>query len=246
VTAFMLDLAELRPGDRVLDVAAGTGDASLMAARRVEPNGYVLAVDVSANMLKRAQESAREAGLTGVETRVMNAEQLELEADSFDAIICRSALMLFPSPTAALGEMRRVVKPNGRVSVMVHSTPENNPYHSLPLEIVRRIGRVAMPPRAQPGMFALCGAGVLERIYRQVGFRDVEIHPAAIRRRFSSLGEAIQSIKGSFAVLHDLMASLSEADRGRAWKEIEQGLSQFEGANGFEAPGEVIVGVGTK
>ena len=63
VTALMLDLAELRPGDRVLDVAAGTGDSSLLAARRVEASGYVLAVDVSANMLKRAEESAREEGL---------------------------------------------------------------------------------------------------------------------------------------------------------------------------------------
>jgi ubiquinone/menaquinone biosynthesis C-methylase UbiE len=75
-TEMMLELVGLRAGDHVLDMAAGTGDSSLMAARRVGPSGYVLAVDISANMLKRADESAREAGLTNFDTRVMNAEKL--------------------------------------------------------------------------------------------------------------------------------------------------------------------------
>jgi hypothetical protein len=154
--------------------------------------------------------------------------------------------MLFPNPTTALAEMRRVVKPDHKVGVMVHSTPESNPYHSLPLEIVRRIGSMPLPPPGQPGMFALSGAGVLEGIYRQVGFRDVAIHRGTIRRRFPSLADALQSIKSSSAALHDLMNNLSDADRGRAWKEIEQGLRRFERTNGFDSPGEVLIGVGTK
>ena len=92
---------------------------TLMAARRVGPTGNVLATDVSASMLKVAAEAARKAGLTNVETRVMNAENLELDTDSFDAVICRNALMLFPNPAKALTEMRRVVKPGGKVAVMV-------------------------------------------------------------------------------------------------------------------------------
>jgi ubiquinone/menaquinone biosynthesis C-methylase UbiE len=176
----------------------------------------------------------------------MNAEKLALEADSFHAVICRSALMLFPNPTTALAEMRRVVKPDCKVSVMVHSTPEKNPYHGLPLEIVRRIGNMPLPPRGQPGMFALSGAGVLEGIYRQLGFRDVAIHLGGIQRRFPSLADALQSIKGSSAALHDLMINLSAAGRERAWLEIEQEMRQFESAKGFEAPGEVLIGVGTK
>ena len=83
-TEMMLELVGLRAGDHVLDVAAGTGDSSLMAARRVGPGGHVLAVDISANMLKGMDESAQEAGLTNFEARVMNAEKLELETDSFE------------------------------------------------------------------------------------------------------------------------------------------------------------------
>jgi ubiquinone/menaquinone biosynthesis C-methylase UbiE len=115
-TETMLDVAGVQLGSRVLDVAAGTGDSTLMAARRVGPLGYVLAADVSASMLNVAAEAARKESLTNVETRVMDAENLALDADSFDAVISRIALMLFPNPAKALAEMRRVVKPGGRES----------------------------------------------------------------------------------------------------------------------------------
>ena len=81
-TQLMLDLAEVRTGIRVLDVAAGTGDRTLTAAQRVGPTGYVLATDVSASMLKLAADAAREAGFTNVETRVMDAENIDVNADS--------------------------------------------------------------------------------------------------------------------------------------------------------------------
>jgi ubiquinone/menaquinone biosynthesis C-methylase UbiE len=245
-TEMMLDSAKLRVGDRVLDVAAGTGDLSIMVARRVGPTGHVLATDISASMLNRAAQAAREEGITHVETCVMNAENLELDASSFDAVLCRSALMLFPDPLKALTSMQRVVKPERSVAVMVHSTSARNPYHGLPLEIVRRIGNMAIPPPGEPGMFALAGPGVLEETFRKSGLHRVSVYPVAIRRRFSSLKEAMKSMRESFAFLQDLLAKLNDADKDQAWKEIEQEMSQFERDSGFEAPGEVLIGVGTK
>ena len=90
-TELMLDLADLQPGGRVLDVAAGTGDQTVLAAQRVGPTGYVLATDLAAKMLEIAAQAARDAGLTNVETRVMDAQQLDLAPDSFDAAISRNA-----------------------------------------------------------------------------------------------------------------------------------------------------------
>jgi SAM-dependent methyltransferase len=245
-TEMMLDLANIRVGDRVLEVAAGTGDLSMMVARRVGRNGHVLATDISAAMLNRAAQAAREASLINVETRLMNAENLELEANSFDGVLCRMGLMLFPNPLTTLTSMQRIVKQEGRVAVMVHSAAARNPYHGLPLEIVRRIGSIASPPPEQPGMFALGGPGVLEGTFRTSGLRDVSVRPVAIRRKYSSLAEAIKSMKESHAVLRNHLAKLNDADQDRAWKEIEQAMSQFESANGFEAPGEVLIGAGTK
>ena len=121
-TERMLDLANLRNGNRVLDVAAGTGDQTLLAARRVGPNGYVLAIDISTAMLTNAAEAIRKAGLTNVETRIMDAENLDLDENSFDAVICRLGLQSFPNPPKAIRGMRQVVKLGGKVAALVRST----------------------------------------------------------------------------------------------------------------------------
>ena len=123
-TQMMLDVAEVRTGSRVLDVAAGTGDQTIMTAQRVGPTGYVLATDISASMLKLAADTAREAGFTNVQTRVMDAENIDLDADSFDAVVCQLGLMLFPDPAKVLRAMRRVVRPGGKVAALVFSTEE--------------------------------------------------------------------------------------------------------------------------
>jgi ubiquinone/menaquinone biosynthesis C-methylase UbiE len=107
-TERMLELADVRTGNRVLDVAAGTGDQTLLAAQRVGPSGYVLATDISTDMLNIAADVVGRAGLTNVGTRVMDSENLNLDADSFDAVICRLGLHLFSDPPKALRGMRRV------------------------------------------------------------------------------------------------------------------------------------------
>ncbi|TMA88069.1 MAG: methyltransferase domain-containing protein [Deltaproteobacteria bacterium] len=155
-TELMLDLADVGTGSRVLDVAAGTGDQTLFAARRVGANGCVLATDISADMLTAAAEAARKAGLTNVETHVMDAESLDLDADSFDAVICRLGLMLFSNPEKVLRAMRRVVRPGGKVAALVFSTAEKNPRQGIILGVARRFGSAPLP------LFSLGASNVLE------------------------------------------------------------------------------------
>jgi ubiquinone/menaquinone biosynthesis C-methylase UbiE len=245
-TEMMLEMAGVQPGSRVLDVAAGTGDSTLITARRVGPMGYVLAADISASMLNVAAEAARKEGLANVETRVVDAENLALHADSFDAVICRIALMLFPNPAKALTEMRRVVKPGGKVAAIVFSALEKNPYHGIVHGIVRRLGNIPPPAPGEPWMFALGDPGALEDLYKQAGFLNVSVHALPIQRRFTSTADAIGTMRNNVGDLRELMSRLNEVDRERAWAEIEEKLQPFEGPNGFEAPGEVLIGVGTK
>ena len=246
VTEMMLDLANIQIGDHVLELAAGMGDVAVMTAQRVGPNGHVLATDISTNMLDLANETVREAGLTNVETRVMDAENLDVTPDSFNVALCRSALMLFPNVAKALAGVHLALKPAGRFAVTVWSTAEKNPFHALPLAIASRLAEIPLPAAAQPGMFALSGQGVLEECYTKAGFRDVGVRAVSVRRHFASTAEAIEAMKGSFPRLQVLLKKLSDADRALAWSEIEHQLSQFEGPNGFEATGEWLVGVGTK
>ena len=131
-TERMLALANMRLGSRVLDVGAGAGDQILAAARRVGPTGFVLATDISTSMLEIAVTLAREAGLSNVGTQVMDAQDLKLEAGSFEAVISRNALMLIPDIHKALSEMRRVLRSGGRTAAIVFSTPEKCPYLSIP------------------------------------------------------------------------------------------------------------------
>jgi ubiquinone/menaquinone biosynthesis C-methylase UbiE len=137
-TELMLDLAELRPGKRVLDLAAGSGGQTLVAARRVGSTGSVFATDISSNILAFAAENAQNAGLNNVQTRVMDAENLELEDQTFDAVICRLGLMYLPDLAKALIGIYRILKPGGKLALMVFTPAEKNQFFSLPVAIIRR------------------------------------------------------------------------------------------------------------
>jgi ubiquinone/menaquinone biosynthesis C-methylase UbiE len=220
-------------------VAAGTGDQTLIAAQRVGPTGYVLATDVSASMLKLAADTAREAGLTNVETRVMNAENIDLETDFFDAVICQLALFLFSNPTQVLRTMRRVVRPGGKVAALVFSTTEKNPYQGIPLGVASRFGSPPLP------LFSLGETRVLENTFKESGLRDVTVRAVSVRRHFSSTEEMIRRLKET-AFLRGPIEKLGEAQREQAWVEIELQFSQLEGPNGVDVPGEFLIGAGTK
>jgi ubiquinone/menaquinone biosynthesis C-methylase UbiE len=246
-TEVMLDMGEVGPGARVLDVAAGAGGQTLAAARRVGSNGYVLATDISSNILEFASAAAQEEGLTNVETRVMDGEELqELKEESFDAVISRVGLIYFPDQQRALTGMLRALKPGGRLAAVVYSTPENNKFFSIPVSIIRRRAQLPPPLPGQPGPFSLGGNGVLEEAYRQAGFREARIEVVPSPLRLSSAAECVRFERESFGALHQMLSGLPESERGAVWEEIEEDLRQFEGAEGFEGPCEMIVGVGVK
>jgi SAM-dependent methyltransferase len=146
-TELMLDLAQVGPGSHVLDVAAGAGGQTLAAARRVGVDGAVLATDISPALLEYASGEARRAGLANVATREMDGEQIEVEPESFDAVISRVGLIYFPDQQAALRGMRNALRSGGRVAAIVYSTPDRNRFFSIPVSIIRR--RANLPPPCQ-------------------------------------------------------------------------------------------------
>ena len=246
-TETMLDMAEVGPGSRVLDVAAGAGGQSIAAAKRVEPSGYVLATDISSNILQFASETARQEGLGNVETRVMDGESLEeLEEESFDAVISRVGLIYFPDQQKALTGMRRALKPGGRIACVVYSTAENNKFFSIPVSIIRKRAQLPPPLPGQPGPFSLGGVGVLEEAYQRAGFREAETRMVPSPLRLSSAAECVRFERESFGALHQMMSGLAQPERESVWEEIERELRQFEGPNGFEGPCEMLVGAGAK
>src|SRR5205823_13488946 len=135
----MLGDAGVGPGARVLDVAPGAGGQTLAAARRVGPDGQVLATDISPAILEYAAAAAREAGLANVETRELDGESLaSVEDESIDAVISRLGLIYFPDQQGALAEMRRALRPGGRVAAVAWSTPANARFFPVAVGFIRR------------------------------------------------------------------------------------------------------------
>jgi len=245
-TELMLDLAEVRPGQHVLDIAAGAGEPAITAAKRVAPSGRVLATDISENILRLANSEALRQGISNLETRVMDGEHLDLPDGQFDCVLSRVGLIYFPNQQRALAEIRRVLKPGGRIAAMVFSTPAQNGFFSIPVGIIRRHANLPAPLPGQPGPFSLGGGGVLEDAYRRAGFREITIQTVSAPVRMASAAACVQFEQESFGALHQMMGNLSEEARAATWAEVEDELSQFEGTHGFEAPCEMIIGVGVR
>ena len=246
LTERMLDLAGVDIGHRVLDVAAGTGEQTLLAAQRVGPTGAVLATDIAARMLALAEEVVARAGLGNVETRVLDARDLNLEPESFDAAIARLALMLVPERTRVMAGIRRALKPGKKFAALVIGTADECPLIALPVRIAGRHAGAPRAPFGDPGLFALGDPVVLEAVYRDAGFRDVTVEAAPVQRRFPSLAVAMQNVRDLLPEIPQLLMHATDAERAVAWAEIEGALRQYVGIDEFVVPQTYLIGVGTK
>jgi SAM-dependent methyltransferase len=246
VTRQMLDLARIRPGQRVLDVATGAGEPAVSAAERVGPHGYVLATDIAEGIVALARQVASERGLTQIETRAMDGEALDLPDASFDAVLCRLGLMYMPHPVTALREWRRTLRAGGRVAVVVFSTPERNNWGAMPASIIRRRAQLPPPVAGQPGPFSLGAPGLLEGLFRQAGFAEPEIHAVPVPLGMASAAEYVRVASEAFGAFNAMMAQLPAQERESVWNEVEGAMRSFESPGGFEVPGECLVGAATK
>lgn len=246
-TGRMLDLTAVQAGSRVLDVAAGAGEQTLAAAQRAGPSGHVLATDISPAILAYAAAAARQAGLENVTTRELDGEALDtLPAESFDAVISRVGLIYFPDQQKALRGMRQVLKPGGRVGAIVYSTPEKNAFFSIPVSIIRRRASLPPPLPGQPGPFSLGADGVLAAALERAGFQQVLVEKIEAPVRLPSAAECVRFERESFGALHQMMSTLSDAERADTWREIESELQKFESPDGFVGPCEMLVGAAVK
>ena len=245
-TETMLAMAGVETGARVLDLACGAGSQTLRAAQRVGVQGHVTASDITDTMLHHVQENARAAGLTNVTTLTGAAEDLDVDSESFDAVICRLALMLFINPAKALLAARRALRPGSKVAVVVFTTPAANSFMAKPMQILLR--RAGKPPPApgQPGIFALGAPGVLERLLTDSGFVSIEQCALAVPLRMPSAAQALAMMQEAFGAYRAVVSDSPETVRVAAWAEVAETLKAFETTAGFVAPAEVLVAAGVK
>jgi SAM-dependent methyltransferase len=162
-----------QPGQRVLDVATGPGVVAIAAALAVGPDGEVVATDLTPEWGPVVAERAKSMGLSNVTFTAMGAEALDLPDDAFDLAYCQFGLMFVPEPVRALREMRRVLKPDGRLGVVVWSTADRVPCIALVNRHLAPLIPPDAPERQLPTPVQLGEPGLIERLVTEAGFAGV-------------------------------------------------------------------------
>ena len=251
VTQQMLDACDIRPGARVLDVAAGAGDQTLDIAERVGPAGVVVASDISPRILALARERFQRAGFTWVTTEVADAEALTLAGAAFetdfDAAVCRLGLMFCTRPQAALAGLHAALRPGGRLGVIVFSEAARNPCITVLMDTARRHAGLAPLPHAPAGsLLSLGPPGLMARLLAQTGFVDIDVRPVAAPMHLPSRSVYTHFTKSAGQPVMALLAPLSAAAQVAAWHDIEEGLDLYSTPGGWVGPNELLLCTATR
>jgi SAM-dependent methyltransferase len=177
VSAWMVDAVDPQPGQTVLELAAGTGDTGFLAAELLEPGGTLIVSDFAPDMLATAQRRADELGIANARFKQIDAESIDVEAGSLDAVLCRWGYMLMADPETALRETRRVLKPNRRVALAAWTGPDENLWAVLGSRTLVRRGLMEVPDPSGPGQFAWAQADVIAEHFDAAGFTGHRIEP---------------------------------------------------------------------
>ncbi len=226
------DAADIGSGDRVLDIACGTGVVAREAARRAGSRGRVVGLDRNPGMLAVAREQAPD-----IDWREGRAEALPFEDANFDVALCQFGLMFFEDRAGALREMRRVVRPGGTAAVVVWDRAETSPGYAAMIELIDRMfGASAADALRAP--FVLGDAEALRSLLDAAGWADASIDTRTGTARFASISDWVRTdVRGW--TLADLIDDEQCAALTRA---AEAELSRFAGSDGrvaFAAPGHV-------
>ncbi len=228
----LVELAKIKPGDRVLDIATGTGEPAITAARKVGPNGRVIGTDHSPGMLAVARRRAAALGLTNVEYHEGDAASLKEPAASFDAVVCRWGLMFVPDLAAAARGIHAMLKPGSSLATAVWDTGDKVPMITIAGPQVRAMLGIAPPPPGTPNPMSLADTGILERALTGAGFRDFKVEPMNVVFEFDSPQKFLESRKDISYDFRSAMASQPPEVQRKLEEVVIEAARPYLGADG--------------
>jgi len=186
VSEWLIERLDPRPGQTILDLAAGLGDTGFLAARRVGETGRVLVTDFAPRMVAAARRRAAEFGVTNADFRQLDGERMDLESERVDGVVCRWGYMLMADPAAAFGETSRVMRPSGRLTFSVFGAADRNPWASLVGRVLVSERHIPPPVPGSPGIFALSDPKRIHELLTQSGFASPDVVEMPLTWRFPS------------------------------------------------------------
>jgi ubiquinone/menaquinone biosynthesis C-methylase UbiE len=236
----LLDMATISPGERVLDVACGTGLVTFPAANAVGPSGSVTATDISDVMVAHIVDEARRRGLSNVAGLRMDAEALELPDGGFDVALCALGLMYVPDPLVALREMTRVLRPGGRLVVAVWGARSRCGWADIFPIVDARVRSEVCP------MFFQLGTGdSLIAVMGEAGLKHLECRRLATTLRYGSAEEACGAVfaGGPVALAY---SRFDATTRTEVHAEYLASIEPWRRGEGYDVPGEFVVARGSR
>ncbi|HEV3053350.1 MAG TPA: methyltransferase domain-containing protein [Solirubrobacteraceae bacterium] len=220
VSAWMIEHANLQPGQRVLELAAGPGDTGFLAAELIKPGGTLVTSDVAEAMLDVARERANAQGIDNVEFRQLQLEWIDLGTATIDTALCRWGIMLVADPEAAVREIRRVLKPGGTAAVAVWDEAAKNPWATMPGRALIALGHSEPPDPDAPGMFALAAPGRLAELLHSAGFVDPVVDSVEVERNYDTLESYLSETLDLSGIFARALGELTDEERERVREQI--------------------------
>jgi ubiquinone/menaquinone biosynthesis C-methylase UbiE len=247
LTRALIEEADIRQGQVVLDVAGGPGEPSLTIAETVGSSGSVTCTDVIAEMVDAAEKEARRRGLTNIKFRQCSADALPFDSESFDAAVSRLGVMFFPDPVAGLREMLRVTKPGGAVSLAVWRRSDLNPFSYIVTEVISRYVETPPAPSGAPDAFRFAESGALASILGEAGANGVRERLLKFHIVAPISPEEFWAMRSETSgTLREKLTTLSAEERVRVAQEVQEAAREFFPDNRMSFPAQMLIVTGKK
>jgi enediyne biosynthesis protein CalE5 len=247
VSRRLIELAEIKPGSRVLDIATGIGEPAITAANQIGNNGYILATDISPQMLSVAKQRAISLGLQNViEFKEGDTETIDLPSSTFDAVLCRWGLMFLPDLKAGLSNIYRSLIKGGRFAAAVWALPDQDTLIAITMNIVMKETNSLPPSPGAPGPFSLSDENSLKNSFMISGFKDLTIERMNVSFDFDSPEDFTTFTSETAGPLQKILASQTNERRGEILKAVTEAARKYidnkAGKVRFENEAILIVG----
>jgi ubiquinone/menaquinone biosynthesis C-methylase UbiE len=233
---WMVDALDPQPGQTILELAAGAGQTGFAAAAVLGDEGRLISTDFAPKMVDAARAGSEQLGLRNVEHRQLDAENMDLEDDSVDGVLCRWGYMLMGDPQKALHETRRVLREGGALAMSVLAGPADNPWATVPGGALRELTGAPPPDPTAPGLFAMADPDRTRSMLQAAGFEVRRMEDVGMTWRFESFEEYwtfLTEVAGAVAVV---ISELPEEQQRVLRDRIEQASEPYRANGGYALP----------